>query len=100
MGLSWSKDRRRTLSRLAATDGMERARLVAELDGGQLYRPEQSKEEMRAETAALVEEYRGKIKRLPTFVPLKCVCGHRGRAMVKPGRKPRFRCSKCGALSL
>ena len=42
----------------------------------------------------------GEIKRLPTFIDLKCPrCGHRGRAKYHGRTRPRFRCSKCGATT-
>lgn len=76
----------------------DQTRYLAELSA-----PDQqpSKAEMRAESAALVAAYPGPIRRLPTFIDLKCYrCNHRGRVKVYPGERKRFKCSRCGALSL
>lgn len=62
---------------------------------------ELSKPEQRAEADALMASYGGRINRLPTYLKLKCYsCNHRGQVRLTPGRRARFRCSRCGALSL
>jgi hypothetical protein len=60
-----------------------------------------SKADLRAEAADAVERYTGRVQLCPTIIELKCVgCNHRGRVKVWRGEKKRFRCSKCGYLSM
>jgi len=60
--------------------------------------PQPSKDELRAQAAAALANYRGPIRRLPMYTALRCrSCGHRGTARVAPGSNPRFRCSACGS---
>jgi hypothetical protein len=53
-----------------------------------------------ADMARAVAEYRGPVRRLPTIIDVRCVCGHRKRVALSPGKvRPRFRCSRCGAIA-
>lgn len=62
--------------------------------------PQPSKAEMRALGIALLADYQRPIRVLPSIIELKCGCGHRGRVKVYRGERKRFRCSRCGYLSL
>lgn len=96
MGRNWSKDKARFA---AAKSRLDKAREIDEVD--YLLRghvPEPTKEELRAQAAEAVAAYQGEIKRLPTVMRLECLCGHRGRVLLRDDQKSRrFKCSKCGA---
>lgn len=65
------------------------------------HEPQPSKADMRAEIERRVAEYQGPVTRLPTVLHLKCTnCRHRGTVRVQPGERKRFKCSRCGAVSL
>jgi hypothetical protein len=98
MATDWSKLRRRAQARTAKRDNIEIARILHEDEP----KPQLSKEEARAEMASALARYRGAVHKLPTIVEVKCYrCNHRGRASMPNGNTAkRFKCSKCGALSL
>jgi hypothetical protein len=89
----WSKSRRR--------DAAARERRYAAEDALAFSDPPEaspSKAQMRDELAELLDGYKGRVKRLPTFAALRCrACGHRGNARVPRGMTPKFRCSACGS---
>jgi hypothetical protein len=95
MANDWSKQRRRDQTRTAKRQDVEIARILAE------DRPvPPSKAELRAQANAAIADHRRAIDKLPTVVEVKCYrCNHRGRIKVYDVNA-RFRCSKCGALSL
>ncbi len=39
------------------------------------------------------------VRKLPTFLTVRCSCGHWKRVWYH-GKKPRYRCSMCGRLAL
>lgn len=93
MARNWSKNRSRALSNASRASEIDDSRYAAESDGLAERRP---KSELRAETDALVAQFRGKVRQLPTYAGLRCrSCGHRGTARVPSGQSPAFRCSKC-----
>jgi hypothetical protein len=98
VGRNWSKQKVRDAAqrhRQAATD---MAHYLVELEAPSA---QPSKAELREEAAAAIARYTGPVRRLPTMVDLKCYrCNHRGRVRVYPGERKRFKCSKCGAVSL
>src|SRR6266516_2916033 len=56
-----------------------------------------SKAEMRAETAALLEQYRGPIQKEPTRLQVTCPkCGQQGTVTTELRSGLRFRCTRCG----
>ena len=96
MARDWSKLRRRENTSASLREEAAVMRLLYE-------RPKQlSKVEARAEMEAALARYRGTIRQLPTIVELKCYkCNHRGKAIMPNGNTTkRFKCSKCGAMSL
>lgn len=94
MALDWSKaSRRRSTSDLGTDAALMRV-------ASEPAEPRPSKEQLRADAAAAIAAYQGKVTRLPTVIELKCGCGHRGRVKVQSGQRKRFRCSKCGYLSM
>jgi hypothetical protein len=94
MGLSWSRSRARQHEQSARRADIEIARYLAE----DVRR--RSSAAIAADMARAVAEYRGPVRRLPYIMKLKCICGHKGRVKVYPGARKRFRCSKCGFLSI
>ena len=97
MALNWSKHTRRGQNRTAKRMDVDIARILQE------ERPAPpSKEQLRADMADAMSRYRGAIHKLPTVVELKCYrCNHRGKATMPNGNTTkRFKCSKCGAMSL
>lgn len=100
MGRDWSKQRKRDVTNRSRQQEIDNAgclaRAVVEHD-----HPELTKDQLRAEALALVAQYRGNVRQLPTLIELKCYrCNHRGRAKVWPGGSKRFKCSRCGATSI
>lgn len=51
--------------------------------------------ERGAEAVEDAEDF-NEIKRLPTYIDLRCACGHAARACYHTSKRPRFRCSRCG----
>lgn len=94
MALDWSKANRRKSSSENVNDAAL-MRVATEPAA-----PQPSKADLRAEAEEAIATWNRPVQRLPTFIELKCWCGHRGRVKVAPGRRKRFRCSKCGYLSL
>jgi hypothetical protein len=96
MGRDWSKLRRREQGNSANREEAAVMRLLYERP------PQLSKEEARAEMEDALARYRGAVRKLPTIIEVKCYrCNHRGRASMPSGNTvKRFKCSKCGALSL
>jgi hypothetical protein len=97
VGRDWSKLKRREQGQHAQREAMaDVLTFPIPTDDERL-----TKDQMRAETDALMASYGGRINQLPTYLSLKCYsCNHRGRVRLTPGRKTRFRCSKCGAVSM
>lgn len=96
MGLDWSKRRRQSNSARGTDPDAALARLASEPAT-----PQPSKAALRAESADAIERYTGRVQLCPTIIELKCVgCNHRGRVKVWRGERKRFRCSKCGYLSM
>lgn len=94
MALDWSKASRRRQSSDIGNDAAL-MRMASEPRD-----PQPSKAELRALGVALLADYARPIRVLPSIIELKCGCGHRGRVKVYRGERKRFRCSKCGYLSL
>lgn len=97
MARDWSKQRNRDNAAATRRAEVMLARELADYDG-----PRPSKADLREEAAVAVAQYRGPVRRLPTVIELKCyACNHRGRVTLPYGNTTRrFRCGKCGALSL
>jgi DNA-directed RNA polymerase subunit RPC12/RpoP len=89
----WLKQKRRDRATQAHRSALEDAALFDEAP-----EPQPSKAQARAEAERLIADYRGPVRRLPTYAALRCrSCGHRGTARVPPGANPSFRCSHCGS---
>lgn len=97
MALDWSKANRR---RSSSGPGIEADAALARMasDPGA---PQPSKAELREAAVVALASYRKPIQVLPTIIHLKCGCGHRGYVRIARGApRKRFRCSKCGYLSM
>lgn len=94
MARDWSKFKAKQQANAARRAEVDLARSLAEDE------PRPSKAELRALGIALLADYQRPIRVLPSIIELKCGCGHRGRVKVYRGERKRFRCSKCGYLSM
>jgi|ERR1700730_8269028 hypothetical protein len=60
-------------------------------------KPRPTKAELRERGAKALEAFKGEIRKVGTAFNLHCPqCHHSGRAVVPPGHRMKFRCSKCG----
>jgi hypothetical protein len=60
-------------------------------------KPRPTKAELRAQGAKAFKAFKGAIHKAGTAFNLHCPqCHHSGRAVVPPGHRMKFRCSKCG----
>jgi hypothetical protein len=95
--LNWSRTNARNLMARRGVEGIRGDMPFGMPKPRGPYRRPPSKAEMRAQTANLVDQYRGTVTLLPTVVDLKCRCGHQASIRLPRARKEyRLRCSHCG----
>lgn len=62
--------------------------------------PKQRLREQAFDHVEEAEAWGTTIKKLPTFLTVRCTCGHQKRVWYHGKIRPRYRCSMCGKLAL